>query len=123
MASIANHLPIATSRTDQHRRRVFRVSDIPLEWSKETVTKKLQQLFPGHEVRVDSVYKSCYPTVPSNTAIITFNSGVPESLSSLNAGIEADITLYIGTCSVIFAQFIGMTTLFESSEAQPPQVE
>jgi len=103
------------------RRRVFRAEDIPREWTKQLLSERLQQSFSGHDFQVDSLCR--YHIRPLSTALITFNSTVPEGLTTLNNGSDREIELDIGGCQIIFCHCLGLTTLFEPSEGESLKAE
>jgi hypothetical protein len=85
-----------------------------MEWGKQELVDQLQQAFPDHNFRVDSVCK--HPTVSSKTALVTFISTVPEAFSALTDKPDRDIELEIGREELIFGHCLGLTTLFEPPE-------
>ncbi|OCK98199.1 uncharacterized protein K441DRAFT_741253, partial [Cenococcum geophilum 1.58] len=95
---------------------VFRAEEIPREWTKQLLSERLQQSFPGHDFQVDSLCRHFIR--PLSTALVTFNSTVPEGLSTLNNGSDRVIELDIGGCQIIFCHCLNLTTLFEPSEGE-----
>lgn len=112
--------PSATARASPGQGRTFRVQNMPLEWTKHILSEHLQHLFPEDDFRVDSLCK--HPTNFSSTALVTFSSAVPETLSPLTEP-DGHVELPVGDCEMFFTHCHGLTTLLEPGVEEPPKAE
>ncbi|KAF2877237.1 hypothetical protein BDV95DRAFT_601651 [Massariosphaeria phaeospora] len=123
MSSLATWQPpvTASSANTRPRQKVFRLEEIPVEWEKQSVVALLEQAFPGHKLRVDSLCKAAAGS--GSTALVTFDSPVPKGLAELEEGSQEVVTVDVQDCSIIFGNCLGLTTLFEPSAGQQTKAD
>lgn len=112
---------VSAASAGSPRRRVFRVQDIPPEWTKETLAQGLHPLFPGQPFWLNSLCK--HPVTSTSTSLITFDGPAPESLSKLNAEEARDVQLTVGDREILFTLCLGLTTLFEPEKGEVTKIE
>lgn len=110
----------AAPQRDPAKRRVFRADDIPLEWSKQVFSDRLQEHYSGHKLRVDSFYK--HPTGKSYASLVTFYAPVPQSLPPDSEPDRRD-WIELSDDQIALGHCLGLTTLFEPGDGQSPKVE
>jgi hypothetical protein len=87
------------------------VQRLPGHWSKQNLDDQLKKAFFGHTFRTHSLCK--HHSRPTKTALVTFNSPIPETLSSLANGLTNFYELDAGGHAILLRDCLGLTTLYE----------
>jgi hypothetical protein len=98
-------------RPPAQRKRAFRASNIPANWTKEAFETNVGHAYPRWNFDIHSYCK--HPCDTTKTAVISFFNGAPEEFRNLLSGLVRDDEFIIGEEDIILSHLIGLTTLFE----------